>query len=323
MLDDLQWSDEATLELLPALAEPLGELAVLVIAAYRSDGLPRDHGVRRLRNDLRRGGRLDEVVLRPLALEETAELLASALGEAPSPALARALHDRTEGIPFFVEELASALRVSGAVQTGRRGLELSGGDVPLPDTVRDAVLISASELSTTARAAAEVAAVAGEAFALELVASLSSDAGLVELVERGLVREEPSGDGRSTTRSRARRCTRTCRGCGGGRCTGRWPRRSRPRARRAARWPSTGSARAPARRRARRCCAQPPSPRRSTRTATPPRPTARRSTCGPRAATRSVAARRSRATRAAHGWPASWPRPRAPGASSAASTPAR
>ena len=196
VLDDLQWSDEATLELLPALAEPLGELAVLVIAAYRSDGLPRDHGVRRLRNDLRRGGRLDELVLRPLALEETAELLASALGEAPSPALARALHDRTEGIPFFVEELASALRVSGAVQTGRRGLELSGGDVPLPDTVRDAVLISASELSTTARAAAEVAAVAGEAFALELVASLSSDAGLSELVERGLVCEEPSGDGR-------------------------------------------------------------------------------------------------------------------------------
>ena len=77
VLDDLQWSDEATLELLAALAEPLGELAVLVIAAYRSDGLPRDHGVRRLRNDLRRTGRLDELVLRPLALEETAALLAA------------------------------------------------------------------------------------------------------------------------------------------------------------------------------------------------------------------------------------------------------
>ena len=189
VLDDLQWSDEATLELLAALAEPLGELAVLVIAAYRSDGLPRDHGVRRLRNDLRRTSRLDELVLRPLALDETAALLAAALGEPPAPALARAIHDRTEGIPFFVEELAAALRVSGAVQTGRRGLELAGdGDVPLPDTVRDAVLISASELSEAARAAAEVAAVAGETFELEPVAALSSDEGLSELVERGLVR---------------------------------------------------------------------------------------------------------------------------------------
>ena len=194
MLDDLQWSDEATLELLAALAEPLGELAVLVIAAYRSDGLPRDHGVRRLRNDLRRTGRLDELALRPLALEETAALLAAALSEPVSPSLARAIHDRTEGIPFFVEELAAALRVSGAVQPGRRGLELAGdGDVPLPDTVRDAVLISASELSEAARAAAEVAAVAGESFELDLVAALSSDEGLSELVEHGLVREEPSG----------------------------------------------------------------------------------------------------------------------------------
>ena len=56
VLDDLQWSDEATLELLAAL----GELPVLVIGTYRSDGLPRDHGVRRLRNDLRRKGDLDE-----------------------------------------------------------------------------------------------------------------------------------------------------------------------------------------------------------------------------------------------------------------------
>ena len=57
--------------------------------------------------------------------------------------------------------------------------------MPLPDTVRDAVLISAAELSEAARAAAEVAAVAGESFDLELVAALSSDEGLSELVDSG------------------------------------------------------------------------------------------------------------------------------------------
>ena len=61
--------------------------------------------------------------------------------------------------------------------------------MPLPDTVRDAVLIGASELTAEGRAAADVAAVAGEAFAPELVAALSSDAGLTELLERGLVLE--------------------------------------------------------------------------------------------------------------------------------------
>ena len=181
VLDDLQWSDAATLELLAALAEPVRELPLLVLAAYRSDGLPRDHGIRRLRNDLRRAGRLDELVLRPLDVDATAKLLASALGEPPSPALARAIHDRAEGIPFFVEELASALRVGGTVQVE---------DVPLPETVRDAVLLGLADLSSEARAAAEVAAVAGERFDPELVASLSSPDGLSELVERGVVREE-------------------------------------------------------------------------------------------------------------------------------------
>jgi predicted ATPase len=194
ILDDLQWSDEATLEMLSALAQPLGELSVLVIASYRSDGLSRDHGLRRLRNELRRAGLLDELALYPLSLEETTALLAQILGRTPSPSLVRAIHDRTEGIPFFIEELAAALRVSDSLKEGRRGLELVDGDeVPLPRTVRDAVLIGTADLSDEARAAVEVAAVAGESFDVDLVIGLSTDAGFSELVERGLIHEQEPG----------------------------------------------------------------------------------------------------------------------------------
>jgi DNA-binding NarL/FixJ family response regulator len=197
ILDDLQWSDEATLELLAGLAEPLSELAVLVVAAYRSDGLPRDHGLRRLRHELRRAGRLEELTVPPLDEAGTGELLAQVLGAAPSPALRRAIHDRTEGVPFFVEELAGALRVSGSLTAGAHGLDPAGdGDVPLPDTVRDAVAIGAAELSQAARAAAEVAAVAGERFDPELVARLAGDDGLSELLERGVVLEDATGEAR-------------------------------------------------------------------------------------------------------------------------------
>ena len=54
LLDDLQWSDEATIELLGALALALRELPLLVVAAYRSDELHRTHALHRLRHDLRR-----------------------------------------------------------------------------------------------------------------------------------------------------------------------------------------------------------------------------------------------------------------------------
>src|SRR5919108_100275 len=157
------------------LAEPLGRLRLLVVGAYRSDGLPRDHTLRRLRHELRRGGRLEELALDPLGESETGELLAEILEGAPARSLTRTIHDRTEGIPFYVEELARALLLTGSLTPGRHGLELSkAGEVPLPSSVRDAVLIGASELSDAARTAADVAAAAGEAFDLDLVAGLSS-----------------------------------------------------------------------------------------------------------------------------------------------------
>ena len=196
LLDDLQWSDDATLALLATLAEPLARLPVLVVAGYRSEGLPRDHAVRRLRTELRRGGRLEELPLTPLEPDGTTALLAQVLRGGPAPSLARTIHDRTQGVPFFVEELARALRAAGALTAGRDGLELAeDGQVPVPDTVRDAVLMGASELSREARAAAEAAAVAGEAFDLDLVAAVASAPGLAELAERGVIAEDGLGRG--------------------------------------------------------------------------------------------------------------------------------
>ncbi|HET9198465.1 MAG TPA: AAA family ATPase [Solirubrobacterales bacterium] len=194
VLDDLQWSDETTLELLAALVGPLRQMPVLVIAAYRSDGLPRDHRLRWLRNELRRGGRLEEIALEPLDRPAVAELLRELLSEAPSPALARTVHDRTMGSPFFVGELVAALNARNALRPGRRGLELAERDeVPVPDSIREAVLIGIADLSPQAREAAETAAVVGQQVDLGLAAELAPAAGLAELVEAGLLEERESG----------------------------------------------------------------------------------------------------------------------------------
>src|SRR5215212_8426602 len=194
LLDDLQWSDDATLELLAALAAPLRELPMLVIGAYRSDEIPRAHQLRRLRDDLRRSHSLRELTLEPLTERGTAALAETVLGQRPSARLARTLHDRTGGIPFFVEELAGALESGGRLLPGDDGLELAlDAEVPLPETIRDAVLLQASDLSGQARATAEAVSVAGTRFDLELVAALGWGAGLDELVMSGLVVEPEPG----------------------------------------------------------------------------------------------------------------------------------
>src|SRR4051794_12353018 len=194
ILDDLQWSDEATLELLASLGEALEEMSLLLIAAYRSDGLPRDHMLRWLRNELRRGGRLDEMTLAPLDRAGTAQVLEQLLAGKPSQSLVAALHDRTQGVPFFVEEMARALRASGRLQPGPRGLELAGaGDVPVPETIRDAVLLSLAQLSDEGRAAAEAAAVVGQSVDLSLLGELAPEAGVAELMRHGLLNEHGAG----------------------------------------------------------------------------------------------------------------------------------
>jgi DNA-binding CsgD family transcriptional regulator len=193
VLDDLQWSDQASLELLAALAAPIREMPIVIVAAYRSDGLARDHTLRWLRNELRRGGNLEELALEPLDREQTGALLGELLDEPASESLLGTVHDRTQGSPFFVEELVGALRVRDRLHSGPAGLELvEENEVPVPDTVRDAVAIGASELSERAREAAEVAAVADQPFELGLAAELASRAGLVELTDKGhLVEDDP------------------------------------------------------------------------------------------------------------------------------------
>jgi predicted ATPase len=155
VLDDLQWADNATLELLPALASSCARERLLILGAYRNDEIPRGHPLRRLRNDLRRARLLREIVLAPLNDEATAALAARILGHAPSPALVAALIERAEGVPLFVEELCGALAMRDRAQSHHlnwASVELApGASFPIPDTLRDALLLRLDGCSSAHR----------------------------------------------------------------------------------------------------------------------------------------------------------------------------
>ncbi|HEY8601107.1 MAG TPA: LuxR C-terminal-related transcriptional regulator, partial [Thermomicrobiales bacterium] len=195
LLDDLHWADSATLELLPALIGALGQLPLFMVAFYRSDEIPRGHPVRRLRSDLRRIGRFTELALEPLDREQTAHLVARTLGSSPDPALTAAIYDRTEGVPFFVEELVAGLVLGERLHHGTAGLELGGGaELPLPESVRDAVLLRLNGLSDRVRRALEVAAVLSQEFDIDLVAALAGEDDWATVpAERNLITEIAPG----------------------------------------------------------------------------------------------------------------------------------
>jgi predicted ATPase len=153
-LDDLQWADQATLGLLPALAEATCDIPVTLVGCYRSDELPRDHRLRAVRAQLRRSRQLTEIDLGPLGDEDVVAMLTHLLGAKPGSALAAAVASRADGIPFAVEELALALRHGG-------------GAAVVPDGVREAVLLRTARLSGEERTLLETAAVAGQEFDID------------------------------------------------------------------------------------------------------------------------------------------------------------
>jgi predicted ATPase len=199
-LDDLHWADAATLELLPVLSRELSEEPLVVVGAYRSDDLARTHPLRRVRSELRRNSRMREIAVMPLSAADTGLLGARTLGRTLSPNLIAMLFDQTQGLPFFVEELAVGLVESGRLIEGTDGLDLSdGADLPLPDTVRDAILLRTEGLSDAGRDVLEAAAVLGVHIDLDLVDRLVSTAdGFLEVIEHGLLLDQ--GNGQATFR---------------------------------------------------------------------------------------------------------------------------
>jgi DNA-binding NarL/FixJ family response regulator len=195
VLDDLQWADNATLELLPTLAGALAQQRLLIIGTYHNDTIGRGHPLRRMRNDLRRARLLREITIEPLDRAGATALATRMLGQPPGPALAAAIYDRTEGVPLFVEELAGALALGGRLRPGEAGLELvPGANLPIPDTLRDAVLLRLDGLPEPALRLLQLGAVAGRAFELALVAELAGGAdGFEALLEHGLLVELEPG----------------------------------------------------------------------------------------------------------------------------------
>ena len=153
VLEDLHWSDAATLELLPWLARRVRECAVLVFATLRSDELGARPDVLATVAELERQRLGERIALAPLESDEVEEMVRAIAVDA-SPALLDAVRRRSDGNPLFVEEL---VRTLGA------------GSEEVPPTIQEAILRRVARLPADAQALLSVASVVGERFELEPV----------------------------------------------------------------------------------------------------------------------------------------------------------
>ncbi len=153
VVDDVNWADRSTLDLLRFLGTNLTDERALVVITYRSDELTDDSPLRTWLAELARLPRTVRIQLERLAPGDTATLASAWAGGSPDPALLESIVTRSAGNPLYVEHL------------------VRHGQADLPDTLHDLLRSRVSALPPDTRRMLRALAVFGRGVPLELLAA--------------------------------------------------------------------------------------------------------------------------------------------------------
>jgi DNA-binding NarL/FixJ family response regulator/tetratricopeptide (TPR) repeat protein len=141
VLEDVHWADGSTRDLLALLVRMLSSERVLIVATYRTDELHRRHPLRALVADLERLPETERIDLEPLTESDLAQQIEGIRSAPATPEELGDLWRRSEGNPFFAEELVAC------------------GDLGhLPSSLRDVLLAKVSTLGDREQAVLRTAA---------------------------------------------------------------------------------------------------------------------------------------------------------------------
>ena len=204
VLDDLQWCDTASLLLWRHVMRNAAAGHMMVVGTYRDAEVEEGSTLAQVTLDMKRTGTFERVILGGLDDNSTAALLTAWAGRPIPATFARAVHEETDGNPFFVEEVLGHLVDRGSVRRADDGWEVPAalGDLAAPDGVRELVRRRATGLTEGAQRLLAVAALMGREFDLDIVADVADvkedevlDA-FEEAASVGLVAEIPDAVGR-------------------------------------------------------------------------------------------------------------------------------
>jgi predicted ATPase len=161
IFEDLHWIDEATQELLNLLADSIGTAKILLLVNYRPE-YSHQWGSKTYYTQLR---------LDPLGKESAEEMLSALLGEGTELLpLKRLIIERTEGTPFFMEEMVQVLFEEGVLQrNGVVKLAKPLNAVKVPTTVQAILAARIDRLPADAKELLQTLAVIGREFPFSLI----------------------------------------------------------------------------------------------------------------------------------------------------------
>lgn len=173
VLENLQWADPSSLELLHFIVRQVRDARIAVVATYNDTEYDAQHLLQAMTRSLVELGAATRHEVTPLERDDIDELLQRVFGAGVVPKDAvTLLHARTRGNPFFLEETVKSLVATGRVKFSDGSWIGWGGDLDgleLPKSIRDALAVRVASLGATARAVADCAAVIGTRFGVDVL----------------------------------------------------------------------------------------------------------------------------------------------------------
>jgi tetratricopeptide (TPR) repeat protein len=187
LLDDLQWADEPTLQLLGHVAPHVAPLRLLVVGTYRDVELDVTRPFAQTLEALFRQRLATRITLRRMTESGVQEMLAGLSGSSPPSELTQAVFKETEGNPFFVEEVYQHLAEEGRLfdANGAWRTDLRIGAIDVPEGVRLVIGRRLDRLGATARKVLIAAAVIGRTFPIDVLQAVVdvSDEEVLDAIE--------------------------------------------------------------------------------------------------------------------------------------------
>ena len=180
VLDDLQWADKASLQLLRHVSASDQPMQVLVLGTYRDSELTRSHPLLETLAALHRRVGVAHIELTGLDDTGVVSFMEAVAGHTLDDAavgLARAVHRETDGNPFFVSEVLRHLSETGAVTqdaTGRWVARDTSQQLALPSSIRVVIDARVGRLGRDAERVLSLASVIGRDFDLDVLARASN-----------------------------------------------------------------------------------------------------------------------------------------------------
>jgi len=195
-LDDLQWSDGASVDLLVHLSRRIGGNAILIAGTYRPSDVAvgrggEPHPLKKAVLDMRRYSVCHEIALERLGRRDCQALVSSEFANNTFPgSFIDLLYEHSEGNALFITETLHLLREKGLIQQrdGAWHLARSARDLPVPSSVESVVSLRIDRLGADVRKALRYASAEGERFLSTVLAEvLQTDE--LELEERLAIAE--------------------------------------------------------------------------------------------------------------------------------------